>query len=121
MSVETKKEIINQRNQVFEQEFQVELSSSCKVGNGIVRISEEEKEKLVNSFDANSLQPEFFIPASGSGSRMFSFLYQWLEDEVETESVKLFFNQCQKFPFQALRTAKSLSTLKFEQNHLKKE
>tara|TARA_R110002072_G_scaffold301400_1_gene481035 strand:- start:33368 stop:34684 length:1317 start_codon:yes stop_codon:yes gene_type:complete len=99
MSVETKKEIINQRNQVFEQEFQVELSSSCKVGNGIVRISEEEKEKLVNSFDANSLQPEFFIPASGSGSRMFSFLYQWLEDEVETESVKLFFNQCQKFPF----------------------
>ncbi|HIP31333.1 MAG TPA: DUF4301 family protein [Crocinitomicaceae bacterium] len=99
MSIVTKKDIIDQRNQVFEQEFQVELASSCTVGNGILRLDGVAKENARIAFEESNDKPSFFIPASGSGSRMFKFLYQWLEDGIETEDVKLFFTELPNFPF----------------------
>ncbi len=99
MSIVTKKDIIDQRNQVFEQEFQVELASSCTVGNGILRLDGVAKENAIIAFEESKDKPSFFIPASGSGSRMFKFLYQWLEDEKETDEVQRFFTELPNFPF----------------------
>ena len=99
MSIETKKEIILQKNQVFEQEFQVNLIESCRVGNGIVRLSDDEKELMINNFDISKFNLSFFIPASGLGSRMFKFLFEWIEEKKSTQEVDKFFKNIGQFPF----------------------
>ncbi|QRN85479.1 DUF4301 family protein [Clostridia bacterium] len=40
-----------------------------------------------------------FIPASGAATRMFKDLYQYLDDEVETDFTARFFNDLEEFPF----------------------
>lgn len=40
-----------------------------------------------------------FIPASGAATRMFEDLYKYLEEKVETEYIKFFFDSLEKFPF----------------------
>ena len=40
-----------------------------------------------------------FIPASGAATRMFKDLYNYLEDQVETDFIKRFFEQIEVFPF----------------------
>lgn len=99
MSVETKKDIITQQNQVLEQDFKVELYASCTVGNGILRADEQMIEDAKKQLAESEIYPHFFIPASGSGSRMFKFLFQWLEDGVETKEIKRFFRELPNFPF----------------------
>ncbi|MBL1281457.1 MAG: DUF4301 family protein [Fluviicola sp.] len=99
MSIATKKDIIEQHAQVFEREFQVELTASCTVGNGIVRANKEVIAKARTAFDSLSQQASFFVPASGSGSRMFGFLYQWLNGGLETQEIQHFFNELPNFPF----------------------
>ncbi len=99
MSIETKKEIILQKNQVFEQEFQVKLNESCSAGNGIVRLSDDEKEMMINNFDTLEFTPSFFIPGSGSGSRMFKFLFEWLENRTSSKEINEFFDNIDSFPF----------------------
>lgn len=79
-----------QRKQVFDQEFRVDLSAPCLIGDGILSFNEEEKEELIQEFDKMDGVPTFFIPASGSGSRMFQFLFEWsdhLSDDNELDSL----------------------------------
>ncbi|MDI3536391.1 MAG: hypothetical protein PWP30_873 [Eubacteriaceae bacterium] len=40
-----------------------------------------------------------FIPASGAASRMFKDLYQYLEDQIETDFIKTFFEKLECFAF----------------------
>ncbi|MEA1974989.1 MAG: DUF4301 family protein [Bacillota bacterium] len=40
-----------------------------------------------------------FIPASGAATRMFKDLYKYLENGVETDYIKKFFNELEKFAF----------------------
>ncbi|NCC79651.1 MAG: DUF4301 family protein [Clostridia bacterium] len=40
-----------------------------------------------------------FIPASGAATRMFEDLYKYMEDEVETEYIKMFFEKLEDFAF----------------------
>ena len=40
-----------------------------------------------------------FIPASGAATRMFEHLYKYIETEEETELVKEFFDNIEKFAF----------------------
>lgn len=82
--------IDQQKKQVFESDFRVDLQSPCTVGNGVLKFKEEEKQELISYFDADSNSKVFFIPASGSGSRMFQFLFEWsdsLADGTEMESL----------------------------------
>ena len=99
MSIETKKEILLQKNQVFDQEFQVDLADSCRVGDGIVQLSTLEKDLLISVFDRSCFNISFFIPASGTGSRMFRFLFEWQEKGVESKEVDLFFDNLKELPF----------------------
>jgi hypothetical protein len=46
-----------------------------------------------------SLKTVKFIPASGAATRMFKDLYQFVREQRETEEVKVFFDQLEKFPF----------------------
>jgi len=93
MSKDSQQEIEKQRQEVFQGDFRVNLHEACTIGNGIVRIESEEEEVYLNAFNELNNFPSFFIPASGSGSRMFQFLYEWLDTKVETEMVSSFFSK----------------------------
>ncbi len=69
------REIDIQREQVFDRDFKVCLRSACTVGNGVIRLSVSEEAKTIELFEAMEEVPSFFIPASGSGSRMFQALF----------------------------------------------
>ena len=69
----------------------------CQPSKGILRISKIKATRFEKVPFPND--PCFFIPASGSGSRMFSFLFQFLIDEIETREIKYFFNNLDLFPF----------------------
>jgi len=73
------KDVDIQRKQVFEENFKVTLKAACTVGEGVLRLSAEEEESAITSFDEITSVPTFFIPASGSGSRMFQFLFEWAD------------------------------------------
>lgn len=77
--------IEQQRKQVFESDFRVDLNAPCTIGNGVLRIEEDMKQELLSYFDSVSVSKAFFIPASGSGSRMFQFLFEW-SDSIEDNS-----------------------------------
>ena len=71
----------------------------CRVGDGILSLSEEEQERLravASSFE-DAIQ--FLIPASGSGSRMFAFLEEYLaQPSLElAEKAERFFSRLPEF------------------------
>ena len=72
---------------------------SCRVGDGILSLSEEEQERLraVTSSFEEAIQ--FLIPASGSGSRMFAFLEEYLaQPSLEfAEKAERFFSRLPEF------------------------
>ena len=74
MNKENQKEIKAQKSDVFENSFKVELIDSCTIENGIISLSEDEKTQAELTYLELNEYPSFFIPASGSGSRMFKFL-----------------------------------------------
>ena len=99
MNKENQKEIKAQKSDVFENSFKVDLIDSCTIENGIISLSEYEKTQAELTYLELNEYPSFFIPASGSGSRMFKFLFEWLKDEIDTEDVQSFFNNAEKLPF----------------------
>ena len=60
----------------------VEIVTTATIGNGIEAISEENQQKLIAFYDAkkNNLEIVKFVPASGAATRMFEFLFKFLED-----------------------------------------
>lgn len=83
----------------------IELVSPCRIGNGIGVISDEEKKTLIKLFDDQSrdIAISFFIPASGSGSRMFGSLFSFLNDpdpdEETIEFIENLLNRIKDFAF----------------------
>ena len=79
-----------QRKKILKGNPTIDLSDSCRIGNGISQISEENKSNLLTLYKdiKSSLDICFFIPASGSGSRMFSALYEFLNDPANPDVQK---------------------------------
>lgn len=90
-----------QREKVFGEHPEIKLVAPCKIGDGIIVSDEEQKALLVDKFESTSLKTTFFIPASGSGSRMFQFLFDFLENPTEENSgqVERFLNHIEDFAF----------------------
>ncbi len=59
-----------------------EIETTASIGNGIEVISEENQQKLIDFYDTkkNNLEIVKFVPASGAATRMFQFLFEFLED-----------------------------------------
>jgi hypothetical protein len=72
---------------------------SCRVGDGILSLSEEEQERLRAVAGSFEEAIQFFIPASGSGSRMFAFLHEYLtQPSLElAEKAERFFSRLPEF------------------------
>lgn len=97
----TNEQVQEQKLKVFNQNPSLELVSPCKIGEGILRLTNEEKERLVIEYAAKNYPISFFIPASGSGSRMFQFLYEFLEEPTDENrsQVERFLNSITEFAF----------------------
>lgn len=79
------------------------LDHPCHINDGIVSIDIKEQLEFVRLFKGKLEEKDiqFFIPASGSGSRMFQFLFEFLNnpnDENRSEAEK-FINRIQDFAF----------------------
>ena len=89
------KEIEDSYQKIRKGNPEIVLDRPCRVGDGILSFSKEENQQLLKKAAEINKQLQFFIPASGSGSRMFSFLYQFLDapNEQNTRETEHFFSQ----------------------------
>lgn len=92
----------------------VDIITAASVGNGIEIIPRDSEQKLIDLFDKHraALDIVKFVPASGAATRMFKFLYEFVEDyDLESEplskylkeknnpELELFFNSIKEFAF----------------------
>ncbi len=102
------------------------LIAAANIGSGIERYNEQEIQDLVNLYETkqNSLNIVKFVPASGAATRMFKFLFEFLnhfnpkKENIETYAkryndnlIKTFFLRLEEFPFynEVLSKAKTIS------------
>lgn len=93
--------IEEQKDKVMGSHPEVVLVSPCKLGEGVLQISAKDQNHLINLFDKENFSSCFFIPASGSGSRMFQFLFDFLDEPNENNrsQVEKFLNHITEFAF----------------------
>jgi hypothetical protein len=73
----------------------INLKSAATVKNGILRLTEEKQKEYISLFDDNnSLSVSKFVPASGAATRMFKFLFEFLETyNANKESINSYINR----------------------------
>lgn len=91
----------SQSAKVFGEQPEVKLVAPCKMGAGIIHFLQVQRDNLIKKFEQAGVQSTFFIPASGSGSRMFHFLFEFLErpNEENRGQVERFLNNMEDFAF----------------------
>ncbi|MGZ0015385.1 DUF4301 family protein [Yeosuana sp. AK3] len=97
------------------------LKEAATIGNGILKIENTQASYYIKLFEAkrDALSMVKFIPASGAATRMFKFLFQFLNDyRLNHESIEdyakrtgnkdiiEFFNELEKLPFYELVISK---------------
>jgi hypothetical protein len=91
MSTEENSTIERQKREVFSGPNTVKLSRSCVLNDGILQLTEEDMEAFAGVFESWDGQATFFIPASGSGSRMFADLTEFVQSGECTPQIEAFF------------------------------
>jgi len=101
MTTTIEQQINSQREKVSQPNPKLNIISPCKIGSGILKLSDSEWNSYNDSFKNLNCKIGVFIPASGSGSRMFEFLFDFLSNPTnENRSlVERFLNRIQKFAF----------------------
>lgn len=92
-----KEDIEKQRSDLASSGFFFRLIRPCTLNDGILPYHFLEKRSVPNDFEEDKVG--FFIPASGSGSRMFSFLESFIHSGKENELSSLFFRKIDSFAF----------------------
>ncbi|MEY3126574.1 MAG: hypothetical protein RL273_714, partial [Bacteroidota bacterium] len=93
--------IEDQRRRIISPKPFLALVAPCKINEGISRFSPEEMAQFSTLFNSAKKSTCFFIPSSGSGSRMFDFLYENLENPNDKNFKKalFLFNNIASFAF----------------------
>ena len=85
-------EKVEQQIEIFKKgNIFVNIREAATVRNGILSISEEDKQELLEFFETRQDEVDIlkFVPASGAATRMFKAFYQLLEKfDPETESLE---------------------------------
>lgn len=92
-------EINKQKEQISSEKNHIRLIDPCTINNGIIPLKDLQTYNRTIGDLADKVS--FFIPASGSGSRMFGFLYDFISVKQENELSTLFFRKFRDFPFSA--------------------
>lgn len=115
--ITAQEKIEKQRQLVFSENPILKIVAPCKIGEGILKLTLNDKIKYSDLFEKSNKKVCLFIPASGSGSRMFEFLYDFLEapNENNRAQVERFLNKVQSFAFfRQLPKEKQESILNFQ-------
>jgi hypothetical protein len=90
-----------QRKQILNKQPEIQLTGACKVGEGIIELEESETKRLSRLLTTSKVKKTMFIPASGSGSRMFEFLFEFMSNPTEANrgQVERFLNHIEDFAF----------------------
>lgn len=93
--------IEQQLQQLSSPQPEVKLVAPCKIGQGIITIDRKEALRLIDKLKQSTVSKAFFIPASGSGSRMFEFLFNFIRqpNEENRGQVERFLNHIEDFAF----------------------
>lgn len=91
----------DQHRKVFGEQPEINLVGACKIKDGVIVHSSFEQKRFILKYLKSKEKSTFFIPASGSGSRMFQFLFDFLEEPNEENRSKTekFLNAIQSFAF----------------------
>ena len=106
---------VNDQIEIFKKGLQdANLYEAATVTNGILKCSDAERDEYINYFEENrnNLDIIKFVPASGAATRMFKFLFEFINEfNPEKESfnayvnrkadddIELFFVGIKQFPF----------------------
>lgn len=82
-------DVQKQKDLAFIKKPKVNLLKACSVNNGIMRLNFMDSENAIDKFNNSILDLTFFIPASGSGSRMFSFLHNFFQNTNHSDRNKV--------------------------------
>ncbi|HLU86297.1 MAG TPA: DUF4301 family protein [Taishania sp.] len=93
--------IIDQLDKIKSNQTNVVLFSPCRIGEGILQLGNLERDNLIFKFKKGHYSQTYFIPASGSGSRMFAFLFDYFNQQEASDfgSIERFMNHIQEFAF----------------------
>ena len=97
----TENQVIQQVAQLKRGTQYVQLMRPATLGDGILRLDEEQVKQLITSFEADKEYYQFtkFVPASGAASRMFKDLFAFVETAEETKFTDIFFTHIHSFAF----------------------
>jgi hypothetical protein len=96
--------ISKHRDLVFGNQNYINLVAPCKIGDGVLNFLKVQQENLISKFDQSTAKSTFFIPASGSGSRMYQFLHEFVTDPTDENlsQMERFLNNIEDFAFYQL-------------------
>jgi len=96
--------IKNQCDKIFYEAVSLSIIKPCTVGDGILQLTSEEFLSYKDKFDKGNHRVCVFIPASGSGSRMFEFVRDYLYSPSERTRglIEKMFSQISDFAFYQL-------------------
>ena len=93
MKVHSSDSISIQRQKIANGNQFIRLIKPCSLNDGIIQLPEILPEIQLNA------SVTWFIPSSGSGSRMFQFLHDFLKNNLITAELKFFIQNLNRFPF----------------------
>jgi hypothetical protein len=96
--------LVNEQIKYFVDGFPyLPLSKAATVGDGLMRLSDEQIQQLTADYDQSTADGELlllkFVPASGAATRMFKSLFAFLEENKSDKSVEEFFDRLPDFAF----------------------
>ncbi len=92
----------------------VKLLSAATIGQGILRISVDNKEVFLEKYEQSDIEVEKFVPASGAATRMFKELLALKNEQVETEKTREFISRISQFPFEVSGDAPTILSRLFD-------
>lgn len=95
------KNVLEQKKVILNGAPSLDVLRPCRLGDGIIQLEKEEELDFRQRFEVLTKQLSFFIPASGSGSRMFQFLYDYLNQtsEINQAQTEQFIRRISSFAF----------------------
>ena len=74
----------------------INIKDVATLGNGILEITDDKKQHYINYFDnrRDKISILKFVPASGAATRMFKFLFQFLQEyDIKNETINSYINR----------------------------
>ncbi|MFM8597199.1 MAG: DUF4301 family protein [Flavobacteriales bacterium] len=91
--------IQQQRDIILNGTTPLDVLSACRVGDGILSFSEDQKDQYRQLANLHAPEVCYFVPASGSGSRMFEFLTEFMQypNPENSQKAARFFSRLSEF------------------------